>query len=521
MNNIRILTALELRSFFGINRFLHTRDKRERKRFYLLGVVWALLMVMAAFYVGALVWGLWSFGMEETVPAYLAMLGSLLVFALGLFQAGHRIFGQKGFELLSALPVKPSDVVVSRFLALYLENVALTGIVMVPGTAVYGLLQRPGLGFYGGTALVWLLLPAIPLVASGLLGTLILAASARMKHKSLAETALTVVFVVGILLWSFTVNPEVTPEMLQELAKTVGALIGSIYPPAVWMGKAMQGGWMELLLVAASSLAALGLTMALVSRLYLPIMGKLQQNSARHDYKMETLNSRGLGKALLLREAKRYFSSGIYVTNTIVGPIMGTLLAGAVCFGGLDGLTETLPVDIGPLIPFAFSAVFTTMTTTAVSISMEGRQFWVIQSLPIPVEDWLRSKILLNLGLMAPFYLVSQVLLVIGLKPGAMELVWLMLIPAAVSCFAVVLGIEVNLKLHRFDWEKEEQVVKQSASAALGGFAGLLTSAVLGAVCFLAPTPLQDLAKGVACGVLVLATAGLYRRCCSVKMEEL
>ncbi len=92
--------------------------------------------------------------------------------------------------------------------------------------------------------------------------------------------------------------------------------------------------------------------------------------------------------ALYKREAKCYFVSGIYVTNTIIGPIMACLMA--------------------------------------------------------------------------------EVLLIVALQPTWSEVLWIIFIPMLYCLFATVAGISINLRLHSFDWSKEEVVVKQSAASGLG-----------------------------------------------------
>ena len=77
---------------------------------------------------------------------------------------------------------------------------------------------------------------------------------------------------------------------------------------------------------------------------------------------------------------------------------------------------------------------------------------------------------------------------------------------------SVVLGITVNLKFYSFDCEKEETVVKQSLPAMLGGFAGLLISAGLGAAVFQLPEALRNPGKALICLLLWAVTAWLYHR---------
>ncbi len=521
MNELRSLLTLELRSLYGINRFRHTKDPRERNRYWLLTGVWMLVAAMVVFYVGGLVWGLCSLGLEELVPAYLVTVASMLILIFGIFSAGSRIFGQRGYDLLASLPVSAQSIVLSRFLTLYLEDLVFAGAVMLPGVAVYGVLVQPKPVFYAVALLGTALIPAIPLVISVLLGTAVLAISSRMKNKSLVQTVLMVALVLVILLGSFSLE-TVTQAQLAKLAQTVGALLEKIYLPGVWLGNAMSHGHLQgLLLFVLASVTVAALAVWLVSRNFHTIAHRLGSDSARHDYRMGTLQSRGLRKAMYLREAKRYFSSSIYVTNTIIGPILGTVLSVGICVTGLDGIQSTFPVDITGLLPFGVAAVFCTMTTTSVSISMEGKQMWTVKSLPIPVKIWLDSKILLNLSLMLPCYLVSAGALTLATRPNLVQTLWIFAVPAVMMLFSTVIGITVNLKFHSFDWEKEETVVKQSFSAMAGGFAGFLTAAAFGAAVFAVPSQYADLAKGLGCLLLVALTALLYRRNNQADMSKL
>ncbi len=527
MNEIRSLLVLELRSLYGINQFLHTKDPKAKKRCYLLLGAWVILIATVFAYVGGLAYGLCALGMGDIVPMYLTALASLLIVAFGFFTAGNRIFGRKGYDLLASMPVKSSSIVVSRFLAMYAEDLVLTLVVLLPGVAVYGVCTKPGPGFYLTALLGGLLIPAIPLVAATLLGSLVLALSSRMKHKSIMQSVLMVGLVIAVMVGSFRMGPameEMTPEAFASLAVTIRDLFGQMYPPALWLGDAMAGGdLMGLGLFALVSLGILVLALLVVTANFQAIKRRLQSFTAKHDYKLGAMQSRGLRKALYLREAKRYFSSSVYVTNTIVGPILGCILAVALGIVGLDGVQSylQLPLDLTGLLPFVFAGVFCMMTTTATAISMEGRQFWVVKSLPIPTKDLLDSKILLNLSLMLSFYLVSVAAMAIGLKPGFWELVWLILIPGAVMVFSVVFGITVNLKLHSFDWEKEETIVKQSASAALGGFAGFFLAAGMGVAVFLIPAEFGNPARALMCLVLLAVTALLYRKNNRVELHTL
>ncbi len=526
MNDLRTLISLELRSLFGINKFRHTRDKKAKNRYRLLCGVWVFILLMMIFYVGALVFGLCYLGLGNIVPCYLTVISSILIFAFGLFDAGHTVFEKRGYDILTAMPIRPWGVVCSRFAVMYFKDILMTLIILLPGISVYAVMKRPNVLFYLTMLIGALFIPALPLVASTVMGTIIMSISSRMKNKSIIQSVLVCAIVIGIIAGSFSTqqlpNNGLSTEALKSIAQNISELIGSIYAPALWLSNAARGAsYSGLLLFVLLSAALMAVCLTLTSRLFPNIMRGQNRISAKHNYTLKGSQSRSMLRALYAREFKRYFSSSIYVTNTMIGPIMGCVLSVAIFFIGIDTVQSAIPIPIAELLPFALSAVFCMMTTTSTSISMEGKQILIIKSLPIPIKAWLDSKVLLNLSLILPFYVISEVFLILATAPSVPSLLWLILIPLLIMLFSTVFGITVNLKLHSFDWEKEGQIVKQSASAALGGFAGMILSLILGVLTTVVPIAYSGYVRLAICAGLAVGTLLLYTQNNKKHLEEL
>lgn len=509
MTDVRALLTLELRSFYGINKYRYTKDTKEKNRARLLLVAWAIILVMICTYVGGLVYGLCTLGFADIVPAYLAVLSSALVIAFSMFSAGVRVFGQHGYAMLVSLPIKTSSLVIARFLGLYIADLAVTLVVTVSGMAVYGVCTHPPLWTYLAACITTLFVPAIPLVISVVFGMGVLVISSRMKHKSIMQSLISVAVVVGVMSVSFGMEgKEFSTEQLSSLATVVTAAIGKVYPPALWLNAAVvQGNIVLLALFATVSAAVCVAAMWIVTKVFHTLVRRLYSFTAKHAYTVTAMHRRGLLKTLYVRELKRYFSSGIYVTNTIIGPIMGAIMAVVLCVTGVETVQNALmPLDVKAVAPFVLAAAMCMMTTTSVSVSMEGKHIWVVQSLPIPPKTWLDSKLLVNATLMVPFFAVAVTAFAIALQPTLLQLVWLIAVPVCIMAFSLVFGITVNLKIHAFDWQREETVVKQSAPAAIGGFAGPLVSIAGGVAAAFG----GDILRAVICVVLLFVTRLLY-----------
>lgn len=517
LTQIKLLTRLELCNLYGLNVLRFSKDKKSKQKTLGLTALWILLLVMLIGYVGGLAYGLIYLGLEEVVPAYLITLSGLLVFFFGMLKAGSVIFRKEGYDILCALPLRSGAIAVSRLLRMYAEDLLMTLAVLLPGIGVYIWNVRPNAGFYLTVFLGIWITPLIPMDASILLGALITGISSRMRHKSLISAGLSVLFVLGVLYGSSrlsAVEGSIDPEMLRDLSLSIMTLLERVYPPAVWIGKVMVHGDVPgALACVVLSLAVFGAVAAAVALSFQKISQNLYSNFAKHDYRMGKLKADSLLCSLCKRELRRYFSSSIYVTNTIIGPIMGCVLSVALLLSGTDFIKEflPLPIDVEGIVPFVISGVFCTMTATATSISMEGKNWWILKSLPLTTKNILDGKILMNLLLLLPFYLLSELILIFALKPGAGELLWLVLIPAVIILFSCVYGIAVNLRFPVLEWESEVRIVKQSASAVLGGMGGLILSILCAVIVGAVPGEYAAYLKIGICAVILAATAVIYR----------
>ena len=142
------------------------------------------------------------------------------------------------------------------------------------------------------------------------------------------------------------------------------------------------------------------------------------------------------------------------------------VLAVALYFAGV-GKTESLLQLQGLLpciYPYALCFMMAVMPTTAIAFSMEGRQWWLTKSLPVRNKDIVNSKILVNLTLAFPCYVIAEIFSCMAIKTDIFGYISLILIPLVFMILSSVSGLAINLVFPVFDWENEAKVVKQSAA---------------------------------------------------------
>ena len=148
IRQIKLLTGVSLGNLFGVNEFRYTKDKKKKSRYYLMSILWVFLLVIMVMYIASLCYGLCHMQMGELVPAVLSMLVAVVVFLFTMFKAGPVLFDRAVYERQITLPVTVRAVIVSRFLSMYLTNMLMGFLVLLPGMAVQGIMEGPGVTYY-------------------------------------------------------------------------------------------------------------------------------------------------------------------------------------------------------------------------------------------------------------------------------------------------------------------------------------------------------------------------------------
>lgn len=523
------LCRLQLSNLFGLNEFRYTKDQSKKKRYVGLGLLWIVLGTMLAVYVSAYAVGLCMLGMAELVPVYLYAAACLMTLFLTFFKAGSVLFSMKGYEMLISLPVPPYAIVIGRFISMYLTNLMAGALLVIPGIVIYGYFERPEVLFYPVCLVGILFLPLLPLTIASILGAGITAISARSRHKSLLEAGLMLLVVVGVMVGSMLLSgraEEIDTQALKDLTQVAAQQIGRIWPPAIWFRNAVLGDGKSLVLLLAVPALVFFSFLVVIHRYFQRICTALNGIKVKNNYQWKQLAAGSRKKALWRKELKRYFASGIYVSNTLVGYVLAILACASLLIVGVDKIEEMIGLpDINNIVkdcmPFAIAFFMCMTSISSCSISMEGNQFWMLKTLPLKSREVYDSKILASLTVAAPFYLLTVFLAILAVHGTVLESVFIAVIPACYLVFTAVAGITFNLAFPLLKWESEVRVVKQSASMMCSMLTGMISTAVPLGITIATGGHSGNLIKLGTVVVLVILTAVLYRKNEKVELLKL
>lgn len=522
----RLLAGIQLRNLWGWNQIVYGKDQKKKRRLILMVVSFIIIGFMFAFYSALTSYGIIVIGMGRLVPAALFSIISIIILFFSIFKAGSIIFEVKTYETMITLPVSPVAIVLSRFVNMYIQNLLMGFVFMLPAAMVYLLLLQPGITFYIGMIIGTILMPLIPMALATVVGGIIVAISSRMKHKNLVAIILSMGVTIAILVGSITLsnaglNIELTEEMLVDISVMAEQQLYGIYPVSKLFTEAVvDGNWISLFLFTVLNIGIFGILVALVQWKFVAICNALYSKSGGQKYEMQELTQKKVLGALYSKELKRYFSSSIYVLNTAIGYVMVLLLAIGILIYGMDRIEAAMEMTgiLTKALPFVLAFCIGISSTTNCAISIEGKQWWLTKSLPISTRDIFDAKMLVNLTVAIPSYIVTMILLFIAIKPNFIEGVWFLLVPLVYILFSTVVGITINCKMPLLNWESEAEAVKQGGSTFIAMlvnmFCGILPAILLFVL------PYTNLVYGGTVVVILVLIVILYLKNQKINLQE-
>ena len=106
-------------------------------------------------------------------------------------------------------------------------------------------------------------------------------------------------------------------------------------------------------------------------------------------------------------------------------------------------------------------------------ISLEGKSFCILKSLPLKPYKIIKVKVLTAVMIMIPCILIGNIIVFTRFKFDFLNIVLLLIASVLLPLIAETIGIIVNLKYPRMDAKNDTEVVKQSMSSALSVFIGM------------------------------------------------
>lgn len=444
--------------------------------FVFIGIAFASICkpLITAFHPVGLDW--LYFSITAVLSVMLGVFGSVFNTYAGLYKAEDNDF-------LLSLPIKPVFIVSARLIGVFLTGLIYELPVIIPAVIVYwstaGATISAALIQIAGILVIALLILSI----SCIFGYIVAVIAAKIKNKAFVSAIAAVLFLVLYYTVYFKVN--VLIGNIVDNADTFGQKIKSSTFLLYHLGNGLSEDIKSFLIVSGIIIAAALIAFVVLERNFVKLASS-SHTQIRGKPKAKIANAKKPKSALLKKELKRFTSSAVYLMNcglgVIIMPVAAVLTAvkADTIISAINEISADIP-NIKNTLPMLVTAMICIIcainAVTAPSVSLEGKNIWVTQSLPVNTALILNAKVDLGVMINSVPALVSALIMCIALKLEPLSIILSLLTVWIYIWLNSRLGLMMNLKFPNLSWTNENIPVKQSMSLFMTLLIGWLSAA--------------------------------------------
>lgn len=483
--------------------FRRSRAKKDS------GAIWAAYIGLGLFYVllaGILVfftYGLSSvmvkFGMVNEMLTMLLTIGCLAVLIFGLISMLSVIYFSKDTEFFMTLPVKPSVVYLAKLSIVYVSELLLSTLLLLPCLLTAGISIQLGPVYYITMLFGLLFVPALPLLLASLLAIPLMYIVSFFRNKGVLTSLVLILlfgaFFVGYMLLINSVtagldNVDFSGDYFEQFGETLkGSFVvftNVLFPlaalarfstmTATW-GMSVSVSMLANLAIFLASIAALiTLTVLISNAVYRRGAASMLEGGKKKVKENIGYSFSGTLKTLMKKEWRELIRTPAFAFQSLSGiilcPIMLIIVGMSMRMGGeMSGATEVQAQAAGSLIHFMLLGFICMMGVgmnvgASTCISREGDKFVFCKMIPVSPAQQLRAKTYVYLivsGLTVVLGLIVICILQFNFLNLLLSLGFLVLYDYGYVHFAVFF----DLYRPKLNWATPNEAVKNNRSATI------------------------------------------------------
>lgn len=455
--------------------------------------------------------------------AFTGIITLMLGIIGGMFTTYSILYMPRDNELLLSMPVKPSVILASRMLSVYLMIVIYTVLSYVPAVAVFFISSGFRTDVLLMSLVMYIAMTFFVLALSCFLGWLLALIAAKLGSKKVVTVVSVLVTAFAYYFFYFGRNQVMKlitddPANAVRVFRTTPLLVFFSY------GEGSGGSWLYFLIFLGIVAASMSLAMLLLSGSFIALV-TTRKGRKKKVYVARTARTNSALGALFRREIKRFVTDPGYFINSGFGSIVFIVAAVIAAFNtpGLRSLIASMqnPAGEGPSVAISPAMLpVTVLSATALvlfwtpisasSVSLEGNRLWILKTMPVSTTGILAMKLAVHelfAGIPAAIFVTAAgIILEMGVLPTVLLCV------AALSFAALAGSFGLMLETHnpKLDWTDENVAIKQNYNVLFVMLAGFGITTLFGAfipICMFFPVvliPALVFQAAVAAGLSVL-----------------
>lgn len=510
----------------------------------IVGLVFGGMIVSICFTVNMLAKSFYAFNLLPELITLILLIACMVLLVFGLIPMLNYLYFANDTEFMMSLPVSPAAVYFAKMSVVYITEMALSVIIALPCLITVGATLSLGVGYYFVILLATLLVPAIPLVLVSVLAIPLMYIVSFFRRKGALTSIVLIVLFAAIFAAYMAVISGLETTMadgetieFEVLIEKFSAAIKGVcrfLVPLLAVSRIATGATVTLFgetsvaAAAAINLAVFLGVIVLTAFLAMLVSSAVYKKGARSmleggksakEGATEFKGASSAFSALVKKEWRELVRTPAFAFQCLSGILicplllvfMSTTMNAGVTAGADGEIMTAADIRVFNLImSFVMILLVGVMGMSlnvgaATTISREGKNFYIMKTMPVPVKTQIQAKMVLYLIISSATIVVSQIIasvLFFNAVNMICGMIFLLIYNYGYNCFCIYMDINKP----KLNWVTHNEAVKNNKNATLAMLINMAVFIVMAIVPILAFVliPVQAAAMAVLWTVLIL-----------------
>lgn len=526
MSDYSLLLRKELKEMFSFRR-------KEKKKIDIAGLLITLFLTVSIIAVVVLVFGE-LLGTYTEIPEKLVLnkesrllrLSEIMTFTYavitlinvfaGIKKINRDILRGKDIRVLVRLPLHPSAIFLSKLTSLFISQLMITSVTLIPLTVTVGVVMKEYLDifFWFRSALMIVILPMISLLLGAALSMVSYHIVNFLKSHFVILTVLFIILLAGGFIFYSQVLDTIAGMLVgskrdaffsSETMRFFGMLYKYLYP-ANLCARFVFGNrvWLMLFLIVLISGAALFLAFMIVLKILNKVMKAGMEGTGKNTFvKKSVVKKRNPLMNLIKKEFIMVLRTPSYTFQFFATALTMPVMVYCLIENFSNFLTSLASIAEGAMnfeLTITIIMMLSVLTNTfcASNISREGQMFNIEKTMPISYKQFVFSKIIFcsTVSLVAIF--ASSIIACIGGFVTIGEALLIFLITSIISVSEIMFATRKDLNKPNFANNDENEIKESTETISIVILLGIIVSGIISMILLILGILQTELFQGLA-----------------------
>ena len=478
-------------------------DKKARTMFIVLFIV--ILMCLPSYFtilrsVVGIFEGFHKLNMESLFIVMAIFISLLTILIFGIFQFIGYFYFSNDIKLLTPLPIKPRNYLLSKFLFIYLIELIANLLLVFPFFVIYGIKLNVTIYQWLGIIISFLLIPIVPLVIVGFITVLLMSLTNITKNRDTLRIMGYTIILVLTFIFQITVyqnlipsSPEEQFDLFERLAENSQYFLDKFalyYPISKLISLSISGSFVEVILSIIGFLIISFIIIYLFSQFlqrvfinsYLKELDSPLKKKKIREKQVEGSNNTAFAIAKI--DFNTIIKVPIFMFNTValliivpVVLIISTLFMQQSSAGEVNQIVDLIQKYrylfwLG--LTLALVILSTWIPIAPTSFSREGKTNWIMRTLPITAREHIFGRMIVPVITQTIFQLELVIMVWISLySKGILDIenIYYGLIACGLALILsmplLLAGLYIDLSKPILDWDTPQRAIKQNMNVLI------------------------------------------------------